>query len=101
MSTERKRILGMLAEGKISIDECDGMLSALPQEPKAETEPPAKKKSFGGMGACLVVILIGGGLLIGLVVLALGMFIVRGERVQTNPPEIHETQGTEGPSDER
>jgi hypothetical protein len=42
MSEERKRILEMLADGKISVDEAEKLLAAV------EAAPPADNNGFGG-----------------------------------------------------
>ena len=77
MSAERRRILSMLAEGKISVDECEEMLSSLPPNDRKTVEAPAKKKSSNGLTVLLIVLLIGGGLLVAIVA-ALGLvFYVR------------------------
>ena len=44
MDEERKRILRMLAEGKISTDECEELLDALADRSESRPPPPARRR---------------------------------------------------------
>jgi type IV pilus biogenesis protein CpaD/CtpE len=45
MKEERKRILDMLAEGQIEVEEAEDLLAALEEEGKEDTSSPAEKEA--------------------------------------------------------